>query len=111
MRQDRHCARHLDRLLDGCRTACDDPLSPEDRQLIVALDRHPCVQDWDAVYWLVISAQPITTLWQAMVAVDPRCPTRLPLTGHDQEGRWRGYHPSRLVLRLALRATQRSEVA
>ena len=111
MRQDGPCARHLDRLLDGCRTASDEPLSTEGRQLIVVLDRCPCVRNWAAVYWLVISADPIATLWQAVAAVDPGCPTRLPFSSHDPERRWSGYHPSRLVLRLALRATQHSEVA
>ena len=102
----RHPAR-LEDLLDDCADAFGQPLARDARDRIRALDATPGPTTWNDAYSIVIRAHdPLLTLWQAVAAVDPRCPAVLPVAEHDaldEERRWRGYHPSRLTLRIALR--------
>lgn len=111
MRPHQHRRPRLDRLLDDCRTGLDQPLSPKARHRITELDHTPNCHTWDAAYSLVIGARPVTTLWQAVSLIDPHCPRHLPVTDQNPDRRWRGYHPSRMVLRLALRAAQDRQAA
>ena len=56
-------------------------LSGEIRALLVAAIDNPCEQTWDDAYTVILDRESFTTLWQAVLAVDPEFATaRGPVT-------------------------------
>ena len=47
------------------------PLGGEVRARLVAAIENPCEETWDDAYSIILSREPWTTLWQAVIVVDP----------------------------------------
>ncbi|WP_158892710.1 hypothetical protein [Amycolatopsis anabasis] len=97
----------LDRLLDRCASHGGRVLSPDERRRVHALDRAPSTATWSVAFTILLASEGARrTLWQAVGAIDRRCPLpdpTVPARHLIDARRWRGYFPSRLTLRIALR--------
>lgn len=80
------------------------PLDSAARDRIRALLVDPGVDTWDAAHSLVINGNSLRlgTMWQAVRAVDQRCPQAAGTTGTAAE-RWHGYYPDPFTVLRALR--------
>lgn len=67
------------------------PLSPEIRRRLELVIIYPSDDTWDDTHGILL--QPNTTLWQAVLAVDPTFPTRGPRYGEREDGSWGRLEP------------------
>lgn len=54
------------------------PLVPEAIRRLEAFFNRPSKDSWNTAYRIIIVGHPMTTLWQAVCAVDPKFPKRRP---------------------------------
>jgi hypothetical protein len=59
------------------------PLSDEIRTRLGAAIEQPGEQTWDDVHSIILNRRKMTTLWQAVIAVDPTFPRTGPATAAD----------------------------
>ena len=59
--------------LAGCRNAFGG-LKGDVRKRLLAVLNHPCQASWDAAHTIIIAGSKMTTLWQAVIVVDPTFP-------------------------------------
>ena len=69
----------IERELDRVRTI-HGPLKAPERTRLRAVLYQPTEKTWDDAYTIVVGADRWTTLWQAVIAVDPTFPQRGPTT-------------------------------
>jgi hypothetical protein len=83
-------------------------LSPAVRARLLALILDPSPDTWDDAHSIVLNGGPGrvgTTLWQAVLPVDPDCPRRGAPEGTEPvtaEYRWSGYAPDVLTVLTAI---------
>lgn len=92
--------------LDAARaTNLYGPLVPELRARIDALIEDPTPATWDDAYTIIVNGDTFTSLWQAVLHVDPSFPARI------NNGTWRWQTaPTREVVLAALHAAVNGEV-
>lgn len=74
-------------LLERCSTGMDRPLPPDCRARILRLYANPTAETWDHAFCINI-APGMTTLWQAVIAIDPSFPRSSGSTRASAEKRW-----------------------
>lgn len=70
-------------VLGEARNLLGDPVSNDIRKRIQRFLNHPGCESWDDIHGIAIA--PFTTVWQAVLAIDPSFPSRGRLT--NQRGR------------------------
>ncbi len=63
------------KLIDQCRNMFG-PLKPEYRKRLEAVLDNPTPKTWDDAYSIIITFDPLVTLWQAVCEVDTSFPRR-----------------------------------
>lgn len=73
-------ALKIDDIIANCRNLFG-PLDGECRARLRAVLRNPTEETWEDAYSLIISVNPLSTLWQAWTAIDPTAPRSKPCDG------------------------------
>ena len=68
--------------IDLCKNMRGD-LSPDLKKEIKKYIVTPSVEQWDKVAHIIVDPSGVTTLWNAVIAVDPSFPTRGRVTDHE----------------------------
>lgn len=72
-------------------------LDGEQRAKLTAAIGNPCEETWDAARAVILDRESFTTLWQAVIAVDPEfAAVRGPSTRQVPDRSRRGYHSERV---------------
>lgn len=73
---------------------------PDVQKRLQKVIENPCQETWEDAYTIILSPKGrMTTLWQAVIAIDSNMPTRKPL-----DAPW-SYIPSSEIIRTAIQKT------